>query len=180
MRVPESQFCVSVGWDGFRKSVSGHIDSSILSLFLLLCSFSLALSLFLLPSVFLSLLLVLTFLPSLSCNKFVGRRTQNKSFFFQLLPCVFYVREISQEFAYVRINSRWFEISHHQICSRQPYVFRFSALQARHVCARFECQGTLRPLPSHSSLIWESHNVQRGAGLLSLLLRLSGTLSATS
>ena len=42
-------------------------------------SFSLALSLFLLPSVCLSLLLVLAFLPSLSWNKFVGRRTQNKS-----------------------------------------------------------------------------------------------------
>ena len=43
-----------------------------------------------------------------------------------------------------------------------------STLQARHVRARFECSGTL---PSHSSLIWESHTVQRGAGLLSLLLR---------
>ena len=31
----ESQFCVSVGCDGFRKSVSGRIDSSALSLFLL-------------------------------------------------------------------------------------------------------------------------------------------------
>ena len=75
----ESQFCVSVGCDGFRKSVSGCIDSSALSLFLLRCSFSLVLSLFLLPSVFLSLLPVLAFLPSSSCNKFVGRRTQNKS-----------------------------------------------------------------------------------------------------
>ena len=75
----KSQFCVSVGCDGFRKSVSGRIDSSALSLFLLRCSFSLTFSLFLLPSVFLSLLPVLAFLPSFSCNKFVGRRTQNKS-----------------------------------------------------------------------------------------------------
>ena len=60
----ESQFCVSVGCDGFCKSVSGLIDSSVLSLFLLRCSFSLALSLFLLPSVFLSLLPVLAFIPS--------------------------------------------------------------------------------------------------------------------
>ena len=38
----------------------------------------------------------------------------------------------------------------------------------------------LRPLHSHSSLIWESHNVQRGVGLFSLLLRLSRMLSAIS
>ena len=53
----ESQFCVSVGCDGFRKSVSGRIDSSVLSLFLLRCSFSLALS----PSFRLSLSLSLSF-----------------------------------------------------------------------------------------------------------------------
>ena len=58
----ESQFCLSVGCDGFRKTVSGRIDSSVLSLFLL-------------PSVCLSLLPVLACLPSFSCNKFVGRRT---------------------------------------------------------------------------------------------------------
>ena len=126
----ESQFCVSVGCDGFRKSVSGRIDSSVLSLFLLRCSFSLALSPSFRFSLSLSLLPVLAFLPS-------------------FLPSFLYVREISQEFAYVQITSRWFEISHHQICSRQPYRFRFSALQARHVRACFECPGTLRPLPSH-------------------------------
>ena len=78
-----SQFCMSVGYDGFRTSVSGRIDSSVLSLFLLRCSFSLALSLFLLPSISLSFLFspsfLPSFLPSLSCNKFVGRRTQNKN-----------------------------------------------------------------------------------------------------
>ena len=119
-----------------------------------------------------------SFLPSVVTSSSGDALRTKRSF--QPLPCVFYVRAISQEFAYVQITSRWFEISHHQICSRQPYRFRFSALQARHVRARFECPGTLRPLPSHSSLIWESHNVQRGAGLFSLLLRLSGTLSATS
>ena len=71
----KSQFCVSVGCDGFRTSVSGCIDSSVLSLFLLRCSFSLPLS----PSFCLSLLPVLTFVRSLSCNKFVGRHTQNKN-----------------------------------------------------------------------------------------------------
>ena len=40
----ESQFCVSVGCDGFLKSVSGRIDSSVLSLFLLRRFFSFALS----------------------------------------------------------------------------------------------------------------------------------------
>ena len=75
----KSQFCVSVGCDGFRTSVSGHIDSSVLSLFLLRCSFSLALSLFLLPFVSLSFLFSPSFVRSLSCNKFVGRRTQNKN-----------------------------------------------------------------------------------------------------
>ena len=73
----ESQFCVSEGCDGFCKSVLGRIDSSVLSLFLLRCSFSLAL--FLLPSVFLSLSPSGSRLPSLSCNKFVGRHTQNKN-----------------------------------------------------------------------------------------------------
>ena len=38
----------------------------------------------------------------------------------------------------------------------------------------------LCPLHSHSSLIWESHNVQSRAGLFSLLLHLSGTHSAIS
>ena len=71
----ESQFCVLVGCDRFRKSVSGCIDPSALSLFLLRCSFSLALS----PSFRLSPSPSGSRLPSLSCNKFVRRRTQNKS-----------------------------------------------------------------------------------------------------
>ena len=83
----KSQFCVSVGYDGFRTSISGRIDSSVLSLFLLRCSFYLALSLFLLFSASLSFLFspsflrlfVRSFVRSLSCNKFVGRRTQNKN-----------------------------------------------------------------------------------------------------
>ena len=157
----ESQFCVPVGCDGFRKSVSGRIDSSALSLFLLRCSFSLALSLFLLPSVFLSLLPALaflppflpSFLPSVVISSSGDALRTNRHF--QPLPCVFYVREISQEFAYMQITSHLFEISHRQICSRQPYRFRFSALQDRHVRARFECPGTLCPLPSHPhSQIW--------------------------
>ena len=60
--------------------VSGRIESSAFSLSLGSCSFSLAFSLVLLPSFFLSLLLVLAFLPllacflpSLSCNTFVGQ-----------------------------------------------------------------------------------------------------------
>ena len=74
--------------------------------------------------------------------------TLKKNRHFQPSPCVFYVREISQEFAYVQITSRWFEISHRQICLRQPYLFRRSAQQASHVRARFEYPGTLRSLPS--------------------------------
>ena len=64
----ESQFCVSVGCDGFRKSVSGRIDSSASvplspALFLLSLSFSF------LPS--------FSLLPSPSCNTaFVGLRTK--------------------------------------------------------------------------------------------------------
>ena len=138
----ESQFSVSVGCDGFRKSVSGRIDSSVLSLFLLRCFFRLSLS----PSGF-WLSFLPSFLPSVVTSSSGDALRTKRSF--QPLPSVFYVREISQEFAYVQITSRWFEISHHQICSRQPYRFRFSALQARHVRARFECPGTLRPLPSH-------------------------------
>ena len=64
--------------------VSGRIESSASSLSLGSCSFSLAFFLVLLPSYFLSLLLVLAFLPcflpsfacflpSLSCNTFVGQ-----------------------------------------------------------------------------------------------------------
>ena len=140
----KSQFCVSEGCVGFRTSVSGRIDSSVLSLFLLRCSFSLALS----PSFCLSLLPVLAFLPSVVTSS-SGDALRTK-ISVTPLPCVFYVREISPEFAYVQITSRWFEISHHQICSRQPYRFRFSVLQARHVRARFECPGTLRPLPSQN------------------------------
>ena len=57
--------------------VSGRIESSAFSLSLGSCSFSLAFSLVLLPSFFLSTLLVLAFLPSffpsLSCNTFIGQ-----------------------------------------------------------------------------------------------------------
>ena len=61
----------------------------------------------------------------------------------------FYAREVSQEFAYVQIDSRWFKISQRYIwCLRQPYQFLTSALHARHVCVRFECPGTLRLLHS--------------------------------
>ena len=74
----KSQFCVSVGCDGFHTSVSGRIDSSVISLFRL-------------PPVSLSFLFSPSFLPSLRCNKFVGRRTQNK-IPVTPLPCVFYVR----------------------------------------------------------------------------------------
>ena len=56
-----------------RLLVSGRIESSAFSLSLNSCSFSLAFSLVLLPSFFLSLLLVLAFLPSLRCNTFVGQ-----------------------------------------------------------------------------------------------------------
>ena len=69
--------------------------------------------------------------------------TLRKNHSFHPSPCVFYVCEISQEFAYVQITSRWFEISHRQICLRQPYLFSLSALQARHIRAHFECPGTL-------------------------------------
>ena len=77
----ESQFCVSVGYDGFRKSVSGRINSSSLvplSSALFLLSRSLPLS----PSFRLSFSFHFSpsFLPSPSCNyTFVERRTQNKS-----------------------------------------------------------------------------------------------------
>ena len=107
---------------------------------------SLSLSLPLSPSFRLSLSPSGSRLPSVVTSSSGDALRTKRSF--QPLPCVFYVREISQEFAYMQITSRWFEISHHQICSRQPYRFRFSALQARHVRARFECPGTLRPLPS--------------------------------
>ena len=119
-------------------------------------SLSLSPSISFLPS--LSLLPVLAFLPSFlpqvvtssSGDALRTKKKKKKKNSFQPLPCVFYVPEISQEFAYVKITSRWFEISHHQICLRQPYRFCFSALQARHVRARFECPGTLRPLPSQT------------------------------
>ena len=56
----------------------------------------------------------------------------------------FYAHKVSQEFAYVQIDSRWFEISQHYIWYlRQPYQFLTSALQARPVHVRFECPGTL-------------------------------------
>ena len=112
----ESQFCVSVGCDGFRKSVSGRIDSSAsvplspaLSLSL---SLSLALSFFLLPSFFLSpsfLSFLPSFLPSFLLQVITTRLSVDalrKNHHYQPSPCVFYVREISQEFAYVQITSR--------------------------------------------------------------------------
>ena len=86
---------------------------------------------------------------------------------------------ISKEFAYAQIDSRRFEISQHY-CLKQPYPFLAFTLQARHIRACFEFPGMLCPLHSHSSLIWESHNIQHGAGLFSLLLCLSGTFSAIS
>ena len=134
----ESQFCVSVGCDGFLKPVSGRIDLSASvplspGFFLLSLSPSFCFSSFLLQ--------VVTTHSSIDALR--------KNHDFQPSPCIFYVREISQEFVYVQITYRWFKISHCQICLRQPYLFRPSALQARHVRARFECPGTLRPLPSH-------------------------------
>ena len=58
--------------------------------------------------------------------------------------------KVSQEFAYVQIDSRWFEISQRYIwCLMQPYLFFASALRASYVRGRFECPGTLRPLHSH-------------------------------
>ena len=80
----------------------------------------------------------------------VGWLTQKES----PVPAVtvrFYAREVSQEFAYVQIDSRWFETSQRYIwCLRQPNLFLASALHARHVCVRFECPDTLCPLHSHS------------------------------
>ena len=129
----------------FTCQFQGVVTQALLSL--VSCAF---------PSLSLSFRLSPSFLPSPSCNNtFVGRPTQNHRF--QLSPYVFYVLEISQEFAYVQITSCWFEISHHQICLRQPYLFLPSALQARYVHTHFECLGTLHPL--------HSHNVQREAGL---------------
>ena len=119
----ESQFCVSVGCDGFRKSVSGRIDSSA-SVSLSPGLFLLCLSLFLSPS-FLPSFSLLPFLPSFLLQ--VDALGKNHPY--RPSPCVFYVHEISQEFAYVQITSRWFEISHRQICLRQPSLFRRSALQ---------------------------------------------------
>ena len=149
----KSQFCVSVDCDGFHTSVSERIDSSASvpfspALFLL----SVSLSFILLPSVFLSpsiSLLPSFLLQVVTTSSSVDALRKNSPF--QPSPCVFYVREISQEFAYVQITSRWCEISHRQLCLRQPYLFRPSALQARHVRACFACPGTLRPLPSQIS-----------------------------
>ena len=131
----ESQFCVSVGCDGFCKSVSGRIDSSAsvpLSPALFLFSLSFLPYFSLPPSFCLSLsfrfsssFLLQVVKPRSSVDAF------RKNHPFQPSPCVFYVHEISQEFAYVQITSRWFEISHRQICLRQPSLFRRSALQAR-------------------------------------------------
>ena len=69
--------------------VSGCIESSAFSLSLSSCSFSLAFSLVLLPSFFLSLLLVLAFLPSLRCNTFVGQMHSEQNQPIQPLPCIF-------------------------------------------------------------------------------------------
>ena len=134
----------------FASQFQGVLTRALLSLFLLRFSFSLSLSLFLFPSVFLSpsVSLLPSFLLQVVTTRSSGDALR-KNRPFQPSPCVFYVREISQEFAYVQMTSRWFEISHRQICLRQPYLFRPSALQPRHVRARFECPGTLRPLPSH-------------------------------
>ena len=104
--------------------VSGRIESSALSLSLVSCSFSLAFSLSLVSCSFslafsLSLSLAVpflsrflpcspscrlslspsgsclpSFLPPLSCNTFVGQRTQNKSDPFSLYRAYLYVREI--------------------------------------------------------------------------------------
>ena len=102
-----------------------------------------------LPSVRPSLLQVVMTLSSVH----VGRIAQKES----PVPAVtvrFYAREVSQEFAYVQIDSRWFEISQRYIwCLRQPLQFLASALLARHVNAHFECQGTLRPLLSQVLLV---------------------------
>ena len=116
----------------------GHINSSASIPHILCFSF--------LPSFCLSLLQVVMTLSSVH----VGWLTQKES----PVPAVtvrFYAREVSQEFAYVQIDSHLFEISQRYIwCLRQPYQFLTSALQARHVRAHFECPGTLRPL--HSQL----------------------------
>ena len=105
--ITESQFCVSV----CCESVSGCIDLSTSVSHLLRFSFSFSLSLFLLPSVFLSpsfLLQVVTTLSSVDSPR--------KNHHFQPSLCVFYVCDILQEFAYVQITCCWFEISHYQIC----------------------------------------------------------------
>ena len=81
--ITESQFCVSVCCDGFRKSVSGRIHSSVSVPHVLHFSFiSLSCSLPLSPSFRLSLSFRLfpSFLPPPSCNNtFVGRLTQKES-----------------------------------------------------------------------------------------------------
>ena len=159
--------------------VSGHIESSTFSLSLVSCSFSLAFSLVLLPSFLLSLSpsgsRLPSFLRSLSCNTFVGQMHSEHNHHIQPLLCVFV---LSWDLVRICICANYLlldrDLSSSNMLKAAISVF---ALQARHVRARFECPGML---PSHSSLIWESHNVQREAGLLSLLLRLSGTLSAPS
>ena len=136
----------------FASQFQGVLTRVLLSL--MSCTFpSHSLSLPLSPSFHLSLSFRLSpsFLPCPSCNTtFVGQRTQKES----SLPAVL------QEFAYVQITSRWFEISHCQICLRQPYLFPPSTLQARHVRVRFECPGTLRPLPSQDLRVAAFHTFQ--------------------
>ena len=122
----------------FASPFQGVLTQALLSLFLLRFSFCFS------PSFLLQVVTLCSLVDTL-----------RKNHPFQPSPCVFYVHEILQEFAYVQITSHWFEISHRQICLRQPFLFRCSTLQARHVHARFACPGTLHPLPSHSSLIWE-------------------------
>ena len=82
--------------------VSGRIESSAFSLSLVSCSFFLAFSLVLLPSFFLSLLLVLAFLPSFLTSFLLwvvtrssGTCTQNKILPFSRYHAYLYVREIS-------------------------------------------------------------------------------------
>ena len=134
----ESQFCVSVGCDGFRKSVSGRIDSSASVPRVLRFSYSLALSLFLLPSVFLSssVSLLPSFLPSASCNNtFVGRRTQKES----SLPAVTVRILCSRDLARICIRANYLslvrDLPSSNMLEAAISVFSFRSISQTRLCA---------------------------------------------
>ena len=138
-----------------RVLVTGRIESSAFSLSLSSCSFSLAFSLVLLPSFFLSLLQVLSFLPSFlpwDVTRSSGKCTQNKIPHSAVTVRICIIVRSRKNLHTCKLLSLVRDLLSSNMLEAAISV---STLQARHVRARFECPGTLPSQGEELLKIWK-------------------------